>query len=294
MIDNPETRHTPSPTCSGELEEEVYKAEEEEVQQKEPSTDKAADVEMAAATEDVSSEMSGLFIQKGPHRNYEVPDKFVAWLAPKNFPVKDCLTLGKLTTLRSVPVWEGIKWFHVTILGEGNETGPFVCFDPPEEGTDDPNWCRPVPAKIMSYYIPKWKEEIRSRFGADDEKYRKVLQKYKLVLKWTENKMAGTSFDPDILGIGNGGFRLLKEKLKTCRVVPVSVPRGTKATDALQPKLQSAISKSAPKSSTASARSEAESVDSEATVEAKTTRVGPESTTKTFVIDGIIYATTIA
>lgn len=282
-----------------ELEEEVYEAGEEvyqqsaqEMQQEESSTDKAENVEMAAAAEEVSNEMSGLFIQKGAHRNYEVPEKFVLWRAPKNYPVKDCLTLGKLTTLRSVPVWDGIKWFHITMLGDDKEMGPFICFDPPEEGTDDANWCRPVHAKIMEYYIPRWKDDIRARFGGDEDKHRAVLKKYKMVLRWTTAKMAGPSFDPDILGIGNGGFRLLKEKLKTCRVIPASVPRGAKAADALHPKLQSAIAKSAPKA--VSARSEAESVDSEATVEAKTIRVGSQSTTQTFVIDGIIYATTIA
>jgi len=200
--------------------------------------------------------------------------------------------LGKLTTLKSVAVWEGIKWFHITILGEGGETAPFVCFTPPGEDTDDANWCRPVPAKIISYFIPKWKEEIRQRSCDDEDQYRSVLKKYKLVLKWNENKMAGTSLDVDVLGIGNGGFRLLKEKLNTCRVAPTSTPRGTKTVDALQPKLQSVIAKSAPK--VASSRSEAESEESEATVEAKTVRVGDVASTQTFIHNGVIYATTFA
>ena len=65
--------------------------------------------------------------------------------------VKDGEELGKLLRYRSIKLWQGLKWYHIHLMG-GNlkttgrfECAPYVCFKGPgTEETDDGNWMRPV------------------------------------------------------------------------------------------------------------------------------------------------------
>lgn len=256
-----------------------------------------------------SAEMSGYFVQHGAHREYRVPLSLLQHEAPKNMKVKDGHHIGDMVASRSGKTWDGLMWFHVSIIGGENTSGeeesaPQVCFDPPDgdgADTDDSNWMRPIPAKVMEYHIPLWKMAIKEKYAAKPDKIQEVFSKYKKVLKWTADKLSGQRLDPKNFPVGKGGFVPLAAgvKLKSIRVAPEPVPRnGGGKGESLShgTKLISAISKSHKSKGASSVAVDMQSDASDVTAmpDARVIRIGPVGTTSTYVLDGMIYATLMA
>ena len=251
--------------------------------------------------------MSRYKIQHGAHRVYQVPESMVLHEAEKGMPVCNGKHIGEMVASRAAPKWKGLKWFNVHIVGGNNHTtgkvekGPFVCFIPPDNcKTDDADWMRPIPAKVMSFYQPLWEAEIKQMHSGIFMD--KVFDKFKSVFAWNDSMLSGQRIDPQKFGNGEDVFVLSTTKLKSIRVAPEVVPRKTQMNEGQQAKhkLTSAICKSASSiarkhqlSSTVHTDVASEASDATSIVEARTIRIGPVTTTSTFVLDGVVYATTL-
>tara|TARA_B100001173_G_scaffold189009_1_gene163014 strand:- start:10293 stop:11264 length:972 start_codon:yes stop_codon:yes gene_type:complete len=166
--------------------------------------------------------MSGLFVQHGAHREYAVPEEFVIHKAPKVLHVSNGEEISNMIKYSGMKYWGNLKWYHVTVMGGMNLTNkemtraPYVCLN--VEGnteTDDPNWLRPIAPAIMKTMLPKWQEQIKETFGHNKDKLKRVLHQYADVLSLTADF---PKLDPAKLGLGRGGFKLLKtRKLKSMR-----------------------------------------------------------------------------
>ena len=272
-------------------------AEDEAGVQEEAAAGSEVEEGSDAVNKEPTEGMSTLFIQHGAHREYRVPEAFVQHQAVKNLPVKDGEEIGEYVSSRAAARWAKLKYYHVTILGGKNkmsgemELAPYVCFQPPDDvDSDDHCWARPIPKAIIEHFQPHWREEIKDKFGDDPDKYKRVKAKYAKVLKWSEDQLPGQRLVPDRLGVGKGGFVLLGTKLRSIRVAPDVVPRGTKAGSKAdqKAKLVSAISKNKSGKSSADAYSETSEFT---TVEAKTVLLGNVDAVKTFEMNGRLYAT---
>lgn len=312
--DTPERTDAMSADGSPSSNDRLVDEEEEEYAEEDAADGQDDDAEMGEDGEDdragpeaLAPGMSRYKMQHGAHREYQVPESMILHEAKSGMRVESGEHLGNMVASRAPKNWDGLKWTHVHIVGGKSKTtgeqeqAPFVCFMPPgdmAEETDDVDWMRPIPAKVMEHYQPQWKAEIKEKY--DDERLKRELQKYKPVLKWNESMLSGQRIDPKNFGIGRGGFMLIKKKLKSIRVAPEVVPRNAPKSDGgQQTKLTSAIAKAPPlskKGQGSSSMHDMESVASDATsmVEARTIRIGPVTTTSTFVLDGVVYATTLS
>jgi hypothetical protein len=294
-----------------EDEEEVYEEVDDTAEggEKDPAAEmETAQVEEGDAGEAAGegAEISDYFIQHGAHREYRVPTVLIQHEAPKNMKVKDGHHIGDMVASRSGKTWEGLMWYHVSMIGGENisgeeESAPHICFEPPEgEETHDEYWLRPIPAKVMEYHQPLWKAAIKDKFADRPEKIQEVFSKYKKVLKWTADKLSGQRLDPKNFPVGKGGFVPLEAgmKLKSIRVAPEPVPRGgNKGESSSQgAKLISAISKSHKSKAASSVAVDIQSDASDVTAmpDARVIRIGPVGTTSTYVLDGMVYATLMA
>ena len=179
-------------------------------------------------------EMSRFYVQHGAHREYAVPQAFVEHEAMKFMKVKDGEEIAQLVRFTGIKYWKNLMWYHVTILGGQNlstkeyQQAPYACFNVPgNEDTDDSDWLRPIPSGLMKTFMPKWKKEIKLKYGNDKERCRSVLKQYAAVLEWDS---ASPKLDPAKLGVGRGGFKQLRnKKLKSLRTPDTKVvPRATK------------------------------------------------------------------
>lgn len=270
-----------------------------------------AEAEAGETDAEGSGDISDYFIQHGAHREYRVPIGLIQHEAPKNMKVKNGRHIGDMVASRSGKTWDGLMWFHITLIGGENisgeeESAPHVCFDPPDgdaAGTDDSHWLRPIPAKVMEYHIPLWKAAIKDKYAANTDvtklhQVHEVFAKYKKVLKWTADKLSGQRLDPKTFPVGKGGFVPLAAglKLKSIRVAPEPVPRsgtGKGETSSHGTKLTSAICKSHKSKGASSVAVDMQSDPYDVTdmPDARVIRIGPVGTTSTYVIDGMIYAT---
>jgi len=256
-----------------------------------------------------SADISDYFIQHGAHREYRVPARLIQHEAPRNMKVKDGRHIGDMVASRAGKTWEGLMWFHISMIGGENilfqeESAPHVCFDPPEGDdteTDDSHWLRPIPAKVMEYHIPLWKAAINEKYASRPDKVKEVFDRYKKVLKWTADKLSGQRLDPKNFTVGKGGFVPLSigVKLKSIRVAPEPVPRncgGKGETSSHGTKLTSVISKSDKSKGVSSVAVDVQSdaPDVTAMPYARVIRIGPVGTSSTYIIDGVVYATLMA
>lgn len=253
--------------------------------------------------EEDDDELSKYVVQHGAHREYRVREKFILHEAKRPMPVRDGHHIGALLNRRSVKLWEGLKWSHVTILGgklttSGNfESCPYVCFKPIDDSvvSDDEVWLRPIHANVMEHYQPLWTEEIQKKYKATPDRAKRLIDQaapggYKLVLEWNAKMVSGQKLEIQQLGIGKHGMLKLEQKLKSIRINPKG--------DANAPskdvpvKLNSAISKKTKNAfAGSSADNESETSDTTAMPQARTIKIGPSATTKTFEADGVLYAT---
>lgn len=242
------------------------------------------------------ADLSSYVLQHGAHREYKVPKGLLAHEAPKPMKVNDGHHLGEMVASKSGLVWEGLQYFHVHLIGSTTISGveeiaPHVCFKPPEgsEETDDENWLRPIPAKVMEHFQPIWKTAIKERFEDRPDKLKEVLKKYTRVLKWRPDQMTGQRLDPkSYFGMGKNSFVLITgNKLKSIRIAPVPVPRNVKGGE----KQVSPGSKASGKRAASVMDGQSDASDVTAMPDAKVIRIGPEATTSTYTLDGFVYAT---
>ena len=248
-------------------------------------------------------------IQHGAHREYHVPLSLIQHTAVKNMKVNDGHHIGDMVASRSGKAWTGLQWYHVSIIGGQNnsdekESAPHVCFDPPSvedshlPSTDDSHWMRPIPAKVMEYHIPLWKDAIKNKYADKPDKIASVFAKYKRVLEWTADKLNGQRLDPKNFPTGEGGFVPLSagRKLTSIRIAPETISRNPNTKTDTGPggsKLKSAISKTHKSKGVSGTSVDMQSDTSDVTTvpDARVVRIGPVATTSTNVFDGILYAT---
>lgn len=193
----------------------------------------------------------------------------------------------------------GIK--NVSILRGVTSNGqeqfaPVVCFHMDGCVSDDAVWFRPVPATVMEFCQPEWKQWIREKYSHDADKCKKAKNHYRLVLKWSKDMLSTPKLDPATIP----GCKVLTRKLKSFRINPEIVPRQPKGGGAPAAKPASAIAKgaksvAAPQSVAAATSSNSDDADVEMeAVDAKTVLLGPEASVATFVKGGLVYATVLA
>lgn len=295
--------------------EDTKKKEDDEDEEEDEEHDEEGGGEEHEEDEGLSE--SKYVVQHGAHREYRVREKFILHEAKRAMTVRDGLHIGSMLGSRSGKLWEGLKWFHVTILGgELTTTGkfescPYVCFKPVNEDvvSDDAVWLRPIPAKVMEHWIPLWTEEIKEKYKGDPEKAKRLIGKaapdgYKTVLTWDDSMISGPKLEVQQLGIGKRGMVPLKEKLKSIRENPPTQPKGgSKVTAAAptaaiakgsQPKLAAGLAMRGKATASSSTDNESDKSDLTAVPQARTIKIGPSGTTKTFEADGVLYATFLA
>jgi hypothetical protein len=279
----------------GEEGGEEEEMEEEDEKQQEVEGESGAEEE----EEEEGNELTDYVIQHGAHREFKMRKKFIEHEAKKAMKVKDGLHIGTMLNSKAGKVWEGMKYYHIHIVGGTlkttgkSEFAPFVCFDPGDDvDTDDKNWLRPIWAPVMAYWQPKWKTEIKEKFADDRDKMKRILKQYKMVLEWSPDDFTGPKLNPASLGVGKGGLVIIKDKLKSVRTNPEAVPRGqSKTAVKAATKLTSAIQKGG-KAKASSSNEEASDHGSDiTTVGSHTVRIGDATTTTAFVSGGVLYAT---
>lgn len=170
--------------------------------------------------------MSRFYVQHGAHREYAVPQEFVAHEAQKFVKVKSGEEIAELIRYTGIKYWANLKWYHVTILAGQNLTtkerdvAPYVCLNVPgNDATDDPNWLRPIAPAVMKHFMPEWKKQIKEKYS-DKQECKAVLKQYDMVLNWDEKS---AKLDPAKLGVGRGGFKQLRhKKLKSLRTPDIA------------------------------------------------------------------------
>lgn len=238
--------------------------------------------------------LSRYVVQHGAHREFRIPNKFIIHEAKKPMAVSCGQHISKMLASKSGKVWEGMRHYHVTIMGGKLKTtgehqeGPYVCFKPPEGSaeSDDLNWLRPVPQKVMEFFQPIWTKEIQNKYSDDKKKCASLIASYEPVLKWHEGKIDGKpKLSVENLGVGNGDLLVLKKRLKSI-----------KATD--QNKGDNA-SETSTSGKTEKKDSKVRNNDSDANfptgtllVEgARTIKLGNADSLHTFTSEGVLYAT---
>jgi len=296
---------------------EASKEDTKKKDDEEDDEDDEDDEEEEEEEEDEGLKESKYVVQHGAHREYRVREKFILHEAKRAMTVRDGLHIGSMLGSRSGKIWEGLKWFHVTILGgtlttTGKfESCPYVCFKPVGEDvvSDDAVWLRPIPAKVMEHWQPLWRDEIKEKYKQDPERAKRLIGKdapggYKMVLKWEDSMISGPKLEVQQLGIGKKGMLPLKEKLKSIRENPPTQPKGGAKVAAAAPavaitkggqtKLVAGLAMRGKAIASSSADNESEQSDLTAVAQARTVKIGPSATTKTFEADGTLYATFLA
>ena len=252
--------------------------------------------EPSGAAKETDKDPDKLYMQFGAHRDFEVPSSAILVKASKTYPVKDGIELGKILASRAAALWNKLSYTHITIVGGLNKTtnqmeeGPFVCFSPPEDvESDDHVWLRAVPPAVLVHYQSVWKKLINENCADDVEKKKRIKKKYDRVLNWTEDKLHGPRLNPERLGCGKGGFVLMSSRLRSIRVAPPVVPRGSKADKTSDTKLTSAISKGKSKAAT-SADDSSVATEFEEVSDARTLLLGKTENVQTFEKNGNTYA----
>ena len=247
------------------------------------------------AKEDDENEVMEYVVQHGAHKEFWLRKKFMLHEAKKPMNVTGGEQVGKMLASRSYKQWEGLKWYHVHIVGGTTRTtgkkeyGPYVCFNPPDGSpeTDDVNWLRPIPSMVMNHFQQIWPGELKSKYPEDRKPgtAKRLLENYSMVLNWRESMLSGPKLDVATLGVGEFGMVPLTRKLKSIRlnVQKPSVQNSSKLVSAI------GKGKSAKKQSTEDYGSECGQVS--AVDGARTIRLGEVATTNSFEIDGVLYAT---
>lgn len=242
------------------------------------------------------------YLQHGAHRAYGVPEKYILHTATKLFEVRDGEHLGDILSSCAAGKWSFLTYQHVTIVGgkaknsEVFEEAPYICFDTPasdtDATTDDPRWLRPIPSAIYNHCRDKWRKQITTKYQNDEEKRKRILSKYKRVLSWKEELLAGPTLNPERLGVGDDDFTLLARKLKSIRVKPGVVPRNTKPTNSSdgKSKVVSPIDKSKQKKKFTGGGIEEDFPCPQAWT-SRTVCLGLDNSVHTFVKDGKVFAT---
>lgn len=227
-----------------------------------------------------SGRLSRFFLQQGPHRECCVPQAVVAHEAKRTMKVADGERIGQLTASTSVKVWSDLKAPHVTLIGGVSsasgkvETFPYVCFEVVDQQSDDANFLRPIPPKVLETLQGEWTADYHSRFSDEPDKLKRTLDTYKAVLEWSADDQTGTR--PDFAKLGHELTPLTSRKLKSLRVTPAPSRRADKS--------------SSKKRKADNAESGSETTEF-AQVEAKVVRIGPDENVGIFTRDGIVYAT---
>jgi hypothetical protein len=292
-------------------------ASKEDTKKKEDEEDDDDDDDEEEEEEEEGLKESKYVVQHGAHREYRVREKFILHEAKRAMTVRNGLHIGSMLGSRSGKLWDGLKWFHVTILGgtlttTGKfESCPYVCFKPVGEDvvSDDEVWLRPIPAKVMEHWIPLWTEEIKEKYKQDQERAKRLIGEsapggYKTVLKWEDSMISGPKLEVQQLGIGKRGMVILKEKLKSIRENPPTQPKGGAKVAAAAPaaaiskggqtKLAAGLMMRGKGMASSSADNESEQSDLTTVPQARTIKIGASATTKTFEADGVLYATFLA
>lgn len=246
------------------------------------------------------------------HKYYGIPDKFILHKAPEHVEVSEGIEIGEMLKSQSGKMWN-INYKNVTIvggkmLGSGEfKMSPYVCFKPKQfEESDDARWLRPIPAKVMEFWQPTWKEEIKeiNELGAaDSAPLDDTIDScgISMVLNW-KNETGKGQMDILQLGIGNGGLVPLEEKPKSIRKNPVPQKKNEKKQATSTPGAGSAkreakplspICKKAEKKDVMHKVEEAMAENSGISwvQQARTVKIGPSAKTNTFEADGFLYAT---
>jgi hypothetical protein len=224
--------------------------------------------------------LSRYVLQNGPHKECRVPQAVVVHEAKRTMKVENGEQIGHMTGSTSVKVWADLKPHHVTLIGgvssvsNKEETFPYVCFEVPDVPSDDPNFLRPIPAKVIESLQGGWVGDYHSRFSDDNDKLTRCLEMYKKVLEWSAEDQTGTR--PDFSKLGHELVPITGRKLKSLRSIPTPAKRGEKSSSKKRKQQES----------------ESGSDATEFTqVEAKTVRLGAESSVGIFTRDGVVYAT---
>lgn len=247
--------------------------------------------------DDKSNETDLLFsryvVQHGAHREFRIPNKFVIHEAKKPMAVSCGQHIGKMLASKSGKVWEGMRHYHVTIMGGELKTtgehqeGPYVCFKPPEGSaeSDDLNWLRPIPSKVMEFFQPIWTKEIQNKYSDDDEKCASLLASYKPVLKWHDGKIDGKpKLSVENLGVGKGDLLVLKKRLKS-----IKATEQTKGDNASETSTSGKTEKK--DSKVKNSDSDANLITGTFVEGACTVKLGNADSVHTFTSEGVLYAT---
>jgi hypothetical protein len=280
---------------SGEEQQEIATVSEEEetfvsrsLKRKAPPSEAEGESE---TVEDKSVEedkaMSRYVVQHGAHREFGVPQKFIIHEAKKPMSVSCGQHINKMLGSKSGKVWEGLRHYHVTIMGGTLKTtgehqeGPYVCWKPPEGSleSNDADWLRPIPSKVLEYFQPIWIKEIKNKYPHDKERSDRLIASYESVLKWNESKIDGKpKLSVENLGVGNGDLVVLTKKLKSIRSTDQN--KGDNTSEA---------------STSVKAKNndnDANFVTGVVSVEgARTIKLGNVDSVHTFAIEGVLYAT---
>lgn len=277
---------------SGDEHQEIAAVSEEEESDTSSKKRKRIPVDEAGESdtvEDKSPEedksMSRYVVQHGAHREFGVPKKFIIHEAKKPMSVSCGQHINKMLGSKSGKVWEGLRHYHVTIMGGTLKTtgehqeGPYVCWKPPEDSVEsnDADWLRPIPSKVMEYFQPIWIKELKNKYSDDKERSDRLISFYESVLKWNDGKIDGKpKLSVENLGVGNGDLVVLTKKLKSIR-----------STDQNKGDATSEASTSVKtKNNDNDANSSMVSVDG-----ARTIKLGSVDSVHTFAIEGVLYAT---
>lgn len=243
------------------------------------------------------STLSRYVVQHGAHREFRVPNKFIIHEAKRPMAVSCGQHLNRMLASKSGKVWEGMRHYHVTIMGGVLKTtgerqeGPYVCFKPPEGSpeSDDINWLRPVPSKVMEYFQPIWTREIQNKYSDDKSRCANLIDSYAPVLKWHEGKIDGKpKLCVENLGVGNGDLLVLTKRLKSIKAADQN--KGDNASEtSTSGKTEKKIAK------VKNSDTEANFLTCAVPVEgARTIKLGNVDSVHTFAIEGVLYATYIS
>ena len=171
--------------------------------------------------------------------------------------------------------------------GEHQE-GPYVCFKPPEgsEESDDLNWLRPIPTKVMEYFQPLWIKELQNKYSDDKDKYNGLISFYKPVLKWHDGYIdKKPKLSVENLGVGKGDLVVLKKRLKSIKAADQSKGDNTSETST-SGKTEKKDAKVKKSDNDANFFTDVNLVEG-----ARTIKLGNVDTVHTFASEGVLYAT---
>jgi len=232
-------------------------------------------------------------VKRGAHAVYQVPERFFQHRAEEPLAATG-RQIGQKTSSRAQKYWNDLCYSNIHIIGGTNQSGdlisaPFVCFKPPNNVvSDDEIWARQIPTPTFEMSKAKWLKKLAGDEKTKPNKVAKLRAKFAPVLTWSKQNLRGsTTLNPESLGVGEGGFRLLPRNLKTCKVNPVDPHKQASSAN----KLVSAIHKTKLQRCSTSTDACSEASEFTQVETAKTVLLGPASSVQTFEKDGQVFAT---